>query len=508
MPQAEEKPTILLVDDDAANLLYIQALLEPYGYTIAVARDGVEALERIGVIRPDVVLLDVMMPRKNGFEVCQEVKSDDSLRHTPIVLVTGLEATEDRVRGLEVGADDLLTKPVNRQELLARVRSCIRVKRLNDRVRKHEETLRSLFELTTFSKDYPQTVSILATLARKAVETTGMERVIITIGGPSNWTIAADVGIDGRSTRDPDFLGARIKDVAQRREALVDTSIESGGPYIGIPLRSFDDQVHGVLHAFGGDSLPTFDRLQLLSVVGQRVASELQVVEYNKQLEQQVAARTRALQEAVEDLEHANLRLLKASHDTVMRLSIAAEYRDEDTAEHIERMSSYAACLAREIGWPEEEQRMIKLAAPMHDVGKIGIRDSILRKRGQLTPDEWEHMKDHPLIGAKILGGSQSRLLQMAERIALTHHERYDGTGYPHGLLSEDIPLEGRIVALADVFDALTTDRVYKPAWPVDRALDRIREESGRHFDPKLVDAFFNCLPEVIRIYQVSSPVP
>lgn len=503
MAHDPEPATILVVDDDAANLIYIQALLEPSGYRIEVARDGDEGLARIEELRPDVVLLDVLMPRRDGFEVCQEIKANPALRHTPVVLVTGLDATEDRVRGLEVGADDLLSKPVNRHELLARVRSCIRVKRLNDQVRKQERTLRGLFELTTFSQDYPHSTTILAALARRAVEITEMDRVIITVGPPSRWTVAADVGINGSATRDTGFLGARVLQVTEAREAVVEANGESG-PYIGIPLRSFDGQAHAVLHAFGGAAVPATEQVQLLGIVGQRVASELQVIEYNHQLEREVDQRTSALREAVDDLQIANQRLLQASHDTVMRLSIAAEYRDEDTAEHIERMSSYAACLAREIGWTEDEQHMIKLAAPMHDVGKIGIRDSILRKRGQLTPDEWEHMKDHPLIGAKILGGSTSRLLQMAEVIALTHHERYDGTGYPRGLVAADIPISGRIVALADVFDALTTHRVYKPAWPVERALDRIREESGRHFDPKLVDAFFNCLPELLDIYKLS----
>ena len=504
MAHEEQDPaTILVVDDDAANLLYIQALLEPSGYRIEVARDGEEGLQRIEELGPDVVLLDVLMPRMDGFEVCQHVKSNPALRHTPVVLVTGLDATEDRVRGLEVGADDLLSKPVNRHELLARVRSCIRVKRLNDQVRKQERTLRSLFELTTFSQSYPHSSSILAALARRAVEITAMDRVIITIGGEQGWTVAADVGTNGSAQRDTSFLGARVRQVSALREPVVEADGKEG-PYIGVPLRSFDGQVHGVLHAFGGATVPDKAQVQLLGVVGQRVASELQVVEYSHQLEREVAQRTRALREAVEDLKIANQRLLQASHDTVMRLSIAAEYRDEDTAEHIERMSSYATCLAREIGWTQEEQHMIKLAAPMHDVGKIGIRDSILRKRGQLTPDEWDHMKDHPLIGAKILGGSNSRLLQMAEIIALTHHERYDGTGYPRGLVADGIPLSGRIVALADVFDALTTHRVYKPAWPVERALDRIREESGRHFDPKLVDAFFNCLPDMLGIYKES----
>lgn len=194
--------------------------------------------------------------------------------------------------------------------------------------------------------------------------------------------------------------------------------------------------------------------------------------------------------------------LKKAYLDVIFRLSLAAEYRDDNTASHLHRMSNYSALIAKKLGLPAEDVELIKHASPMHDIGKIGISDSILLKPGKLTPEEFAEMKKHTIIGAKILANGETSLLRASEIIALTHHEKYDGTGYPYQLKSEDIPLVGRIVALADVFDALTTKRCYKPAFPVDESLAVIRRESGKHFDPKIVYAFFFALDEVLEVYK------
>jgi len=196
----------------------------------------------------------------------------------------------------------------------------------------------------------------------------------------------------------------------------------------------------------------------------------------NENLEQQVAERTR-------DLELARLEILS-------RLALAAEYRDDDTQQHAWRIGQACALLALEVGVPGQEVELIRRAAPLHDIGKIGIPDSILLKPGKLTDGEFEQVKRHTTIGAEILSGSQSPLLRLAERIALTHHERWDGRGYPCRLSGEEIPLVGRIAAIADVFDALTHERPYKRAWPVAQAAAEILSQKGRQFDPRLVDAF------------------
>lgn len=186
----------------------------------------------------------------------------------------------------------------------------------------------------------------------------------------------------------------------------------------------------------------------------------------------------------------------------IQKLGRAAEYKDNETGLHVMRMSHYSHTLALAHGFPEWLADDLLNAAPMHDLGKIGIADSILLKPGKLTTEEFDVMKKHPLIGAEILGESSSRLLNMARIVALYHHEKWDGSGYPHGLKGEDIPIEARIVAIADVFDALTSERPYKKAWSVKDALALLDEQSGRHFDPELVTLFHSVLPTILDIKQ------
>jgi len=194
---------------------------------------------------------------------------------------------------------------------------------------------------------------------------------------------------------------------------------------------------------------------------------------------------------------------IKAAHyETIFRLSVAAEYRDQDTSYHLKRMSHYSRIIAKYMGLSEEEQEMILYASPMHDVGKLGIPDAILLKPGPLTPEERQYMQRHPLIGAEILGQSESKLLQLSAVIALAHHEKFDGSGYPQGLKGEEIPLPGRIVALADVFDALTSKRAYKKSWDLNQVLEFIDHNTGSHFDPQVVAAFKAGFAEVMQIYE------
>jgi putative two-component system response regulator len=184
----------------------------------------------------------------------------------------------------------------------------------------------------------------------------------------------------------------------------------------------------------------------------------------------------------------------------VQCLGVAAEYKDDETGQHVIRMSHYSHVLARAAGLGEAMADEILNAAPMHDVGKIGIPDAILRKPGKLDAEEWKVMASHVEIGVRIIGEHSSGLLAMARRIALYHHEKWDGSGYPQGLSGADIPIEARIVAVADVFDALTSERPYKRAWPVEEAVDLLRRESGRHFDPGLIELFIERLPDILEI--------
>jgi putative two-component system response regulator len=222
-----------------------------------------------------------------------------------------------------------------------------------------------------------------------------------------------------------------------------------------------------------------FDQDELLLRVRNLLRAQREqarLTEHNVVLEREVARRTR-------ELELAELEVLD-------RLALAAEFRDDTTQEHARRIGRSCGLLARRLGLPEREAAQLEQAAQLHDIGKIGIPDAILLKPGPLTAAEFAQVKLHTLIGAEILAGSQSQLLRLAENIALTHHERWDGSGYPRGLRSDQIPLHGRIVAVADMFDALAHDRPYKHAWPLWRATGEIASGAGRELDPELVDAF------------------
>jgi putative two-component system response regulator len=325
-------------------------MLLPMGYEVTLARDGMEALDKVREIPPDVILLDIMMPKMDGFEVARRLKQHEQTKIIPIVMVTVLSQVEDRVNALKAGADDFLTKPVDKTELRARVSSLLKVKAYNDHMRN-----------------------------------------------------------------------------------------------------------------------------------------------YQRELETEVAKRTEQLQQAFEKAKMASL-------DTIYRLARAAEYKDENTGAHIERVSHYSAAIARKMGLDDEFVESILYAAPMHDVGKIGVPDRILLKPGKLDPDEWEIMKQHTIIGAQILAGSDAGFIQLAEVIALTHHEKWDGSGYPKGLRGLEIPLAGRIVALADVFDGLTSKRPYRRSFPPERAFTIIKQSCGSHFDPDVVDAFFAIQDEIVSI--------
>ena len=266
-----------------------------------------------------------------------------------------------------------------------------------------------------------------------------------------------------------------VTDVAEqrfRREALT----YGARDYINRPfdIREFLARVHNLLEVWQAH----------------------QIIKFQKDiLEEKVQERTRELREAHDQLEESRL-------DVVWRLGRAAEYRDNETGLHIIRMSQIAAVLGRVYGMAEDEADLLLVASPMHDIGKLGIPDSVLLKPGKLDEEGWKVMQAHAQIGADILAGGNSDLMIMAYEIALTHHEKWDGSGYPNGIKGEEIPLTGRICAIADVFDALTSERPYKKAWSVEDAMDLIRSESGKHFEPRLVELLEEKLPKVLEIKQ------
>lgn len=322
MPDSQSK--ILIVDDEPANLRVLKSILQA-DYQLTFAKSGEDAIKLVQKDKPDLILLDIMMPGMSGFDVCKTLKSDTKNKNIPIIFVSALSDEMDEAAGFEIGAVDYITKPVSPTLVKARVKTHLSL-------------------------------------------------------------VQADV--------------------------LKQT------------------------------------RLQVIQVLGR-----------------------------------------------------ASEYKDNETGMHVIRMSHYSKILAKAYGFSDAQAEQILNAAPMHDVGKIGIADSIMLKPDRLTDDEMNIMKTHPNIGADILGECDSDLLRLARSIALTHHEKWDGSGYPNGLAGEDIPIEGRIVALADVFDALTSKRPYKAAWSVEKTMDLIKSESGIHFDPTLVKLLIQEMDKILAVY-------
>lgn len=322
-PAHDQRPRLLLVDDEPTNLQVLRHILQA-DYRLLFATDGERALQVAREQRPDLVLLDIMMPNMDGYAVCCALKADAATASIPVIFITALNDSQDETAGFDVGAVDYITKPVSPPVVRARVRNHLSLVR-------------------------------------------------------------------------------------------------------------------------------------------------------------------------VEELRETRLQI-------VQRLGRAAEYKDNETGLHVIRMSHFSQLLALAAGCSPAWAEDLLNAAPMHDVGKIGIPDAVLRKPGPLDADEWDTMRRHPEIGAEIIGEHPSGVLQLAREIALAHHEKWDGSGYPRGLAGEAIPLSARIVAIADVFDALTTRRPYKEPWPVQDALDHIAAQAGKHFDPALVALFAPLLPQLLEI--------
>jgi putative two-component system response regulator len=322
-PAHDQRPRLLLVDDEPTNLQVLRHVLQA-DYRLLFATDGARALQVAREQRPDLVLLDIMMPNMDGYAVCCALKADAATASIPVIFITALNDSQDETAGFDVGGVDYLTKPVSPPVVRARVRTHLSLVRMDE-------------------------------------------------------------------------------------------------------LRE--------------------TRLQI-----------------------------------------------------VQRLGRAAEYKDNETGMHVIRMSHFSKLLALAAGCSPAWAEDLLNAAPMHDVGKIGIPDAVLRKPGPLDADEWATMRRHPEIGAEIIGEYPSGVLQLAREIALAHHEKWDGSGYPRGLAGEAIPLSARIVAIADVFDALTTRRPYKEPWPVQEAMNHIAAQAGKHFDPALVALFAPLLPQLLEI--------
>ncbi len=321
--------------------------------------------------------------------------------------------------------------------------------------------------------------------------------------------LTAEDAADARRVLDETQVALVLSDVNMPGESGLDFTREVLAQYPDtavVMVTGMDDRRYAdvaiELGAYGYILKP-FKPNELIINVGnalRRRALEIENRGHREQLEQTVLDRTSALRDTIAQLESSDSELRHLREETIRRLSSAAEFRNQETGEHILRMSLYCSLLARLASIDPERAEMIRIASPMHDVGKLGIPDRILLKPGRLTDEERTVMEGHAEMGYRILAGSDVELLELAALMALTHHERIDGTGYPRGLAGDEIPIEGRIAAIADVFDALTSDRVYRAAFQPDEARAMMEEGRGTQFDADLLDLFFEAFDDVVAI--------
>ncbi|HCC54299.1 MAG TPA: two-component system response regulator [Desulfobulbaceae bacterium] len=496
-------PKILCVDDEPLNLKLLDKLLVSNNYEVIKAEDGESALKAIEKNAVDLVLLDVMMPKIDGFEVCRRIKGNERFRTIPVVMLTALAAKEERIKGIEAGAEDFISKPIDQGEVLARVKMLLKMKTMNDRLHHAYEKINNMttFGEASISSFDPLNFSFLSKvdaivnqIIRKTADALDKPQLVI-VGLPDehqtwqwyqyeymlntlNRTLL-NVAFPQclRATGNSKIIFYNENDL-DHAECQVCIKILASLSITVSNMACYSSEALTIFTSNYGREITHYDASALNNLVMQSL--------FMKSLADQI----RETESAFEY--------------TVSALARASEVNDEDTGNHILRVGEYCALLAGKLGLPDKFVSTIRLQALMHDVGKIHIPPDILKKPGKFTDEEFAQIKQHPLYGAKILG-SHPRLTMAAE-IALSHHERWDGGGYPNHLTGEQIPLAARIMNLADQYDAMRNARCYKPAFDHATTCGIIIEGDGRtmpsHFDPQALAAFKESASEFEAIYE------
>ncbi|OGR00483.1 MAG: hypothetical protein A2284_16620 [Deltaproteobacteria bacterium RIFOXYA12_FULL_61_11] len=497
LPERQERQAVLLVDDEPEVRAIHRAYLEHAGLHVVEAADGLEALERIAGQPFDLVVLDVAMPRLDGIETVRRLKRDGRHRHLPVVILTGQSDRNTLLEAFRAGADEFLIKPVTRVEFTVRVNSMLVQKTQRDSLVRHSAIFRGLASTRMEFPSGGEITAQLGQVCRTLAEVVGFDRLGVFVRNGRGFKLVVGYEIGEAEIHWTDEVYARIHQLnstfpfhVSYRDAEKCSRLGLAQTLVVLPLPHADRIAADVVVGFGRHLDLDGDLLQLLTMFAARLGQQLLLRQATQNLEEQVRTKTNELMRTIAELN-------RVAEDTIYRLSIASEFRDNETGNHVKRIGYYAEAIAEAMGLSPDFIGRIRSAAPMHDLGKIGIPDHILLKPGRFTPEEFEVMKSHTEIGEKILTGSRSSLMEMARIIALTHHERYDGTGYPRGLRTEEIPLEGRIVALCDVFDALMSKRVYKGAMPLDQVMETLSADRDK-YDPVVYTAFFRILEQTI----------
>ncbi len=497
------------------------------GYEVTVARDGSEALELARSVRPDAVVSDVLMPGIDGFELARALRSDKQIGAMPIVLTSSAFVDQADVELAEAaGANALVARTPDMEELLATVAACLAStapsepdsappaqrqvveRRYGERMAVHlDRHVRANAQLRARLAAQSVELAVLADLGggislsgadhlleevlARCAEVTGFGcgAVYLSIGAGMP-VLQGWVGFPaGEPLRE--FFGAP--------ELLTEAIAVAGGATARLPSNQFDDEtVRLVLRGAGLSVILIAPVLNAGELLGALVLGSPRGTATPDQ-ESFLAAVAAQLGQSLARVQALNA-LARSQRRMIQRLARAVEFRNEETANHTERVSRYVALLAARAGIDERRGELIAAGSTMHDIGKLGVPDRILLKPDRLTADERAQMELHPEYGRRILAGEPDALLDLAALIAWTHHERWDGAGYPRRLRGPEIPLEGRIVAVCDVFDALTSDRVYRRARSVHDALALMRGGRGTQFDPQLLDSFIEALPRILEI--------
>jgi PAS domain S-box-containing protein len=437
--------TILIVDDEESIREMLASVLEIDGHHLMTAGDGQDALRQATEFIPDLVLLDVMLPDLDGFEVCRRLRVHPILDEVPIIMMTGMGDHQARLRSLEAGADEFLSKPFDPIELQARVRTITRFNRYRRLLQE-----RTKFEqVVEFSPDGIVIVDqrnrirmanpVMLKMLGAADEAGVLEQSLLAFIAPDQVDACRD-RINSIQT-DPSQV------------MVLETSL------LGLDGRRIPVEVNSASFTFGDQ-------------VGAQII--VRDITRRKRVEEQ--------------LQHSHRELVEAYEATIEGWSQTLNLRDHETKEHAMRVTEMTLCLARNMGIDDEELVHLRRGALLHDIGKLGIPDQILLKPGPLTEAEWEIMRQHPVYAFDML--SPIQFLEPALAIPYYHHEKWDGSGYPLGLTGEEIPLAARIFAIVDVWDALCSDRPYRSAWSRDKVMDYIRQQTGQHFDPGVVETF------------------